>query len=146
MVAPTQISLPPHIPAACVAQAAADYKIPEMLLLSIMKVESGGKSDAVNVNKNGSLDIGVTQLNTGSWVPYMAERYGIKPKALLDDPCQAIRASAYVVKRESMTRQCGGDWWCAAGRYHAPNNLQFQYTYKSKLWNAWNQILSKGSF
>lgn len=140
------ISLPPHIPAACVAQAASDYKIPEMLLLSIIKVESGGKTDAVNVNNNGSLDIGITQLNSRSWVPYMAQKYGIEPKSLLGNACQAIRVSAYVVKRESMTDQCRGDWWCAAGRYHAPNNQQFQYTYKSKLWTAWNEILKKGAF
>lgn len=141
-----EISLPAHIPAACVAQSAADYKIPEMLLLSIMKVESDGKTQAVNANSNGTLDIGITQLNTASWVPYMNQKYGIRPHTILNDPCQAIRAAAYVVKKESFSRQCSGDWWCAAGRYHSPNNPQLQYIYKTKLHNAWNSILKRGSF
>ena len=118
-----QMVIPQRIPADCLKRAAADYDVPAMLLLAIIKQESGGRLGVRSRNSNGTEDLGPAQLNTGSWVPYFSKKYGISPAALTGNMCQAIRAQAYVIRTESNHKACAGQvLWCGVGRYHAPNN------------------------
>lgn len=134
-----QIVIPERIPADCLKKASADYNVPALLLLAILKQESGAKVGAIGRNGNGSVDIGPAQLNSGSWVPYFNSKYGIKSSALAQNMCQAIRAQAYVLRTESNHSACAGQvMWCGVGRYHAPNNLQARVRYT---WAVREQLL-----
>lgn len=141
-----RIALPPHLPATCIAQASADYAVPATIMLAIVQVESAGRS-VVARNANNSLDIGVAQHNTNSWVPYFERRYGIDRQSLLDSPCQSMRAQAYVLRMEMNSKECGGtDVWCAVGRYHAPNNMAARAVYVPKVRAALDRMLRAGRF
>jgi hypothetical protein len=140
------IALPARLPAACIVQSANDYALPAILMTSIIYVESRGRS-VIGHNKNGSLDIGVAQHNTRSWVPYFRDRYGIKPQTLLDSPCQSIRAQAYALRSELNNPECRGvDLWCAVGRYHSPRNHVLRQIYTEKVQKAMIKMLRTGKF
>lgn len=143
---PPTVVLPANLPAQCFVTPAQDYNVPPMVLVAMVKVESKGRS-VVSRNKNGSLDLGVAQHNTDSWVPYFKKKFGIEPAALATNPCQSIRAAAYVLRTELNHKSCAGsDIWCAVGRYHAPNNRNLAAIYIGKVKAAMNQILGKGAF
>ena len=141
-----RIVLPNHLPAWCIAQAAQDYTLPAEVLVAIVKTESDGRS-VVSRNSNGSLDYGVAQINSASWVPYFEREFGISRESLVRSPCQAMRAQAYVLRKEMNSRECGGvDLWCAVGRYHAPNNLAQRQIYVPKVQAALRKLLATGRF
>ena len=141
-----RIVLPNHLPAWCIVQAAQDYALPAEVLVAIVKTESGGRS-VVTRNANGSLDYGVAQINSASWIPYFEREFGISRESLVRSPCQAMRAQAYVLRKEMNSRECGGvDLWCAVGRYHAPNNLALRQIYVPKVQAALRKLLATGRF
>jgi len=143
---PPQVILPPNLPAQCFVAAASDYQVPPMVLVAMAKVESNGRS-TVGRNSDGSVDIGVMQHNSNSWVPYLTKTYGITPQQLLGNACQSIRAAAYVLRREMNTRVCQGwDLWCGVGRYHHPSNKQLAEVYVEKVRRAMATIVSGGRF
>lgn len=141
-----EVVLPAHLPAHCFVQTATDYRVPAIVLVAMAKVESNGRS-AVGVNKNGSLDLGVMQHNTDSWVPHLTRRYGILPQDLLANPCQSIRAAGYVLRVEQNAKACKGrDIWCGVGRYHSPNDATKSEVYVRKVRAALNDLLTGGKF
>jgi soluble lytic murein transglycosylase-like protein len=140
------VVLPDRLPAGCIQTAADDFGLPATLMLAMIKVESNGRS-AVSRNPNGTYDVGVAQHNTASWVPYFERNYGITPQQLVSDPCQSIRAQAYVLRREVNSRECGGvDLWCAVARYHSPRNVRAREIYLHKVSSALQQMLATGRF
>jgi soluble lytic murein transglycosylase-like protein len=95
----------------CFEEAGMQYNLPPQLLWSIAKSESNFKPDAVNVNKNGSYDYGVMQINS-SW----AGRLGDKLWSQLADPCTNVKVGAWIL------RQCINDYgynWKAIGCYNS---------------------------
>lgn len=141
-----EVVLPPHLPAQCFVAAASDYHIPPIVLVAMAKVESNGRP-VVGQNRDGSVDLGVMQHNSNSWVPYLQRQYGISPQQLLGNACQSIRAAAYVLRREINSRACQGwDLWCGVGRYHHPSNQRLADTYVSKVRQAMDAIVSGGRF
>lgn len=143
---PARIILPDRLPAECIQSSADDFGVPASVLLAIIKVESNGYP-VVSRNTNGTVDIGVAQHNSASWVPYFERQYGISAKSLAHDVCQSVRAQAYVLRREMQSRQCADkDLWCAVARYHAPRNPRAQQRYLVKVRAALQRILSEGRF
>lgn len=142
-----QFVIPERIPADCLKSAAADYKVPALLLLAIMKHESGGRLGARGKNSNGTVDVGPAQLNSASWVPYFAQKYGISVQALSSNMCQAIRAQAYVLRVESNHKDCSGRvMWCGVGRYHAPNNAVARNRYVVQVHAKLQSMIKSGRF
>lgn len=140
------VTLPGNLPAQCFIQSANDYNVPAMVLVALVKVESNGKS-VIGKNSNGSLDLGVAQHNTNSWVPYLDKKYGIKPESLLSNPCQSIRAAAFVLRSEMNHKSCGGvNVWCGLIRYHSPSNMIEGNIYINKIYKAIQDITMKGHF
>lgn len=98
---------------ACFAQAGQYYGIHPALLEAIARHESGLNPRAIGRNTNGSVDIGLMQINT-QHLPVLA-RVGITREHLLD-PCTNIAVGAWVlanaVRRHGMT-------WEAIGAYNS---------------------------
>lgn len=108
------VALVPGLAAAsCFEQAAARYKVPVELLQAISTVESGGRANAYNANKNGSFDIGHMQINS-SWLPTLA-KYNIDVESL-QDPCINTNIGAWVLAH-NIARF--GLSWEAVGAYNA---------------------------
>lgn len=143
---PSSVILPQHLPAECFIQSANDYQIPSMVLVALVKVESNGLN-TIGRNVGGTYDLGVAQHNSKSWVPYLKKHFGIQPESLANNPCQSIRAAAYVLRIEMNHKKCAGvDVWCGVGRYHSPNNRVEAQSYIQKISLALQSIVSKGKF
>lgn len=97
----------------CFEQAQTRYQVPAWLLWSVGKVESGFNAKAINVNANGTRDLGLMQINTG-WLPAL-KAHGIREEHLWD-PCTNIMVGAWVMAQNI---QALGWNWEAIGAYNA---------------------------
>jgi len=103
--------LPGCAGAFCFEEAGNRYGINPVLLQAIARVESGMNPKVVNVNKNGSTDFGLMQINS-SWIEPMK----LYRQELLSNPCYNVMAGA------SILRGCIDKYgynWQAIGCYNA---------------------------
>lgn len=89
------------------------YRVDEGLLRSIAWVESHQSADAVNINSNGTRDVGVMQINS----THLKElsKYSITEKDL-HDPCVNVKVGAWILANSIRTH---GNTWRAVGAYNA---------------------------
>lgn len=113
----------------CFTTASNAYHIPRHVLVAIAKVESGFNPSAYNVNKNGTADIGIMQINS-SHVGFL-ESHGID-RSLLWNPCDNIKIGAWVLATQ-MARH--GRTWRAVGAYNAHDENK-RKAYVHKVWLA----------
>lgn len=79
----------------CLQSAAAKYRLNPNLLLAVKLVESGRHLEPqVRRNSNGSIDMGLMQINS-VWWPTL-KRFGIQPKHLLD-MCVNLQVGAWIL-------------------------------------------------
>jgi soluble lytic murein transglycosylase-like protein len=104
-------------PATCWEQAAIRHQVNPHLLAAIAEVESGLRPGAIGRNTNGSIDIGLMQINS-LWLPEL-QRHGIAPRDLLD-PCVSVHVGAWVLAQK-MRRH--GNTWMAVGAYNAGSEV-----------------------
>jgi soluble lytic murein transglycosylase-like protein len=107
----------PVAPATCWEQAAIRHQVNPHLLLAIAEVESGLRPGAIGRNTNGSIDIGLMQINS-LWLPEL-QRHGIAARDLLD-PCVSVHVGAWVLAQK-MRRH--GNTWTAVGAYNAGSEV-----------------------
>lgn len=99
---------------ACWEQVAAKYSLTPQLLYAIAKYESGLRNDAINVNKNGSRDVCMMQVNSSHFGEL--GRYGITESMLKKDWCVCLDVGAWIL---SGMFQRYGNTWTAIGAYNA---------------------------
>lgn len=110
----------------CYALAASMYpQVPITWLESIAKVESNFNQNASNKNTNGSIDIGMMQINS-YWRPFLG---AVRWQLVKDDACYNVIVGAWVldqcIERYGLT-------WKAVGCYNSPNR-DHQRSYASKV-------------
>jgi soluble lytic murein transglycosylase-like protein len=99
----------------CIASAAQYRHQDPKLLKAIAVQESGMNPSAVNRNnKNGSVDIGLFQINS-SWLPKL-KKQGITERQLYDG-CVSAYVAAWILAHEIDTH---GLTWRAVGAYNSP--------------------------
>ncbi len=97
----------------CFQSAGERYGVHEHVLKAIALTESAMDVNATNRNANGSLDVGLMQINS-QWFPQLAEM-GIQPGDLWN-PCTSIHVGAWILAGE--IRRFGYNWR-AIGAYNA---------------------------
>lgn len=97
----------------CFAEAARRYNIAGELLYAIAAHESRFDPTAVGLNRDGTRDIGVMQINSW-WLPRLAE-YGIEERHLFE-PCTNVSVGAWILAA-NFGRY--GYTWDAVGAYNA---------------------------
>ena len=97
----------------CWTQAARRHGVNPHLLVAIAEVESGLRADAVGRNRDGSVDLGLMQINS-RWLPEL-RRHGLSAADLMH-PCVSVHVGAWVLA-QAMRRH--GNTWTAVGAYHA---------------------------
>ncbi len=127
--------------AACVINASSVNNIDPELLLSVMTVE-GGTPGSVSVNKNGSQDLGIMQINTHAWLKPISKSFfdGDESSAynkLKDDACFNISVGAWLL-RHSIKLE-GGNVWEGVGRYHSATP-EYKYRYIDKVKNVYGKM------
>jgi soluble lytic murein transglycosylase-like protein len=98
----------------CWDAVASKYQISRDLLFAIAKQESNFKNHALNVNKNGSRDVCMMQINS-SWFPTL-QKFNISEQSLRQDPCLCLDTGAWIL-RQNIDRY--GLTWQAVGAYNA---------------------------
>ena len=110
------------------------YGIDPWLLRAIAKVESGFNPNAIGKNKNGTIDIGMMQINDKVWLPVLA-RNGISKK-MLHDPCVSVYVGAWILKQNF---QQYGYTPFAIGAYNS-RTPAINKVYREKVYAAYNKI------
>jgi len=106
----------------CLDDAAQFHHVNVVLVRAIAQQESGMRANAINVNTDGTEDIGLMQINS-SWLPKL-RRYGIT-RAALFDACVNGYVGTWILA--SNIRQFGPTWK-AVGAYNAVStNRQLVY-------------------
>lgn len=114
----------------CLRPAASYHGVNAQLLLAVLSVESRLNPNAMNKNANGTVDLGMGQINS-IHLPEL-QRYGLNVEHLMD-PCKATYISAWFLRR-GFNRF--GHSWFAAASYHSTtpvHNLRYQNLLKTEL-------------
>jgi len=116
----------------CWQSAAERYGIHTTILRAIAMTESAMNVRAVNRNTNGSVDVGLMQINS-RWFPRLAEM-GIEPEDLWDR-CTNVHVGAWVLA--GYIRHFGYNWR-AIGAYNAgpsssPDSERKRITYAKRV-------------
>ena len=133
-----------HVPSAeadgpttrCILEAAQFHGVNPWLLRAILKVESDFNPRAVNRNTNGTVDVGMAQINSIHF-PELAA-WGVAPASLLDG-CVASYVAAWHLARQ--IRRHGNTWFGVAS-YHSTSPCH-NARYAGLLWNtllSWNAV------
>ncbi|MBF0558687.1 MAG: lytic transglycosylase domain-containing protein [Nitrospirae bacterium] len=124
-------SLPSMLNAFCFQDAGQKYAISPVLLESIAKAESNFDPKAINRNKNGSVDMGLMQVNS-FWIKPL----GLDINKLMGDSCYNTMAGARIL-RQCIDRH--GYSWEAVGCYNAVS-INKKKTYS---WRIFRQLKSE---
>lgn len=107
---------------ACIAQAALHHRVNPSVLRAILRIESGLDPRAVGRNADGSVDVGIAQINSRHFG--VLARYRIRPEHLLDACVGAYVAAWHLASLLA----AHGNTWSAIARYHsATPNLNHRY-------------------
>ncbi|BCB97116.1 hypothetical protein JZK55_20380 [Dissulfurispira thermophila] len=107
----------------CFEEVGKEYGINPVLLKSIAQIESNLNPEAINKNQNGSIDIGLMQINS-FWVKTLR----LDPSKLISDPCYNTTIGAKVLK-QCIDRY--GYTWEAVGCYNATSTAKkIKYSWK----------------
>lgn len=130
---PASASLVPHDINACWKEAAKYHGVDVWLLYSIAWVESRMNPASVGRNTNGSVDLGMMQINT-IWLPELA-KYGIQRDQLMDG-CTSIYIGAWIMSKNFKTY---GYTWRAIGAYNS-GNVSIGYKYAQRVYDTHRRI------
>lgn len=125
-------SLSTAVYAFCFDEAGKQYGINPVLLKSIARTESNFNPKAINKNQNGSIDIGLMQINS-FWVKSL----GLDADRLISNPCYNTMTGAKILK-QCIDRH--GYTWEAVGCYNAtskPKKVRYS-------WKIFNNLKAEG--
>lgn len=130
--------MPPTL--ACTAAAAAAQGLPTSLLLAILHEEAGWTGAAIR-NQNGSIDLGVAQINLRQWGPILSA-YGISAAELQWDGCLNVAVGAWILAYEIARAP---DLWVGVGRYHSPDPVRASdYAARvARVWPKYREVLNE---
>ncbi len=97
----------------CIVPASQYHGVNHFVLRSILKIESGLKPGAVGKNRNGTVDIGIGQMNSMHFGELA--KYGIAPDHL-KDACVGTYVAAWHL---SKTIARYGNTWFGVAAYHS---------------------------
>lgn len=131
---PVQSRPPPGLTAdPCLLPAAQRHGVNPHILRAILQVESGMRPHVVSRNRNGSMDVGMAQINSIHFRELA--QWGITPERLLD-PCVATHVAAWHLKRVMLHH---GNTWFGVAAYHSTtpvHNKRYQALLRQELARA----------
>ncbi|MEM5854086.1 MAG: lytic transglycosylase domain-containing protein [Candidatus Aenigmatarchaeota archaeon] len=121
----------------CFVSAGRYYGVDPYLLYSIALVESGLNLRAMNVNRNGTVDRGVMQINS-SWDSYL-KRHGVDLR-LVWDACYNVHLGAMVLKH---CMNMYGSSWKAVDCYNKGSRAKENSAYVWKVYRTWLSLVQR---
>jgi len=98
----------------CIAQAAQCFQVNPLLIKAIIWHESKNQPQAVNINKNRTVDVGIMQINTVHFSSLKAR--GIDEQRIRQDSCANVFSGTWILKQK--IEQYGYSW-DGIGSYHS---------------------------
>ena len=117
----------------CVDAAAAWHRVHPHILRAVLMTESAMNPQALRRNSNGTLDIGLGQINSVHFAELA--RHGVSPLALTD-ACVASYVAAWHLARQQAR---WGNTWYAIGAYHSTTPA-FNQRYQRLVWRQWQRL------
>ena len=114
----------------CIVPAAQYHGVNYFVLRAILKVESGLNPNAVGRNNNGTVDVGMGQMNSMHFRDLA--KFGIEP-GHLRDPCISTYVAAWHLKKNLIA---SGNTWEGIARYHSATpyfNQRYQILLKNEM-------------
>ena len=113
------------------AEAIADYyQVPLVIVAGVAKQEGGAPGVVSRPNRNGTVDIGLMQINSIWWDqrnPVNLRDFNITPERARDDACTSIVLGTWILQQNHARF---GNWFQAIAAYNAgPNNWEAGYDY-----------------
>lgn len=122
------MTLPSIVNGFCFSEQEDIYGINANLLRSISETEANLKPKVISKNRDGSVDIGLMQINS-SWISPL----GLDRERLVNDPCYNVNAGARILQ---MCIVKHGYTWEAVGCYNAVSRVKrTRYS-----WKVYNQL------
>ncbi|WP_312974601.1 type III secretion system invasion protein IagB [Atlantibacter sp.] len=124
--------------ATCWDEAARYFDLDPRLLTAIAQVESGMDPEAINVNTNGSYDVGLMQINSTHLA--RLRKLGVDEIVLMRDPCVSVLVGASILSE--MVKLYGYNWE-AIGAYNAGTRASrhdLRMRYAKKVWQRYQQL------
>lgn len=124
----------------CWNKAAHYYHVDPYLLYAIANVESGMNPYAVGKNHDGTIDVGLMQINSTHFTAL--EQHVISERRLMTEPCTSIMVGASILS--GMIKVYGYNWE-AVGAYNAglkKENYPKRMMYAHKVWEKYQQLKS----
>jgi hypothetical protein len=100
---------------ACISAAAQRYAVSIPLIHAIIRTEGGTTGRTSRPNKNGSVDLGLMQVNEVH-LPELA-RLGITREMLINNECLNIFIGTFILSRE--LNNSTADFWTNVGSYNS---------------------------
>lgn len=98
----------------CITQAAQCFQVNPLLIKAIIWHESKNQPQAVNINKNRTVDVGIMQINTVHFSSLKAR--GIDEQRLRQDSCANVFSGTWILKQKI---ERYGYTWDGIGSYHS---------------------------
>ena len=117
------------------ALVASLYHLPPRVLPAIQEVE-GGRPGVIHQNTDGTLDLGVMQINTRWLVPLSHYTHAAVPvvfRRLRDEPCYSIAAAGAIMR--NYLDETKGDLLRAVGDYHS-HTIELNLAYRGQVVQA----------
>jgi len=119
--------------------AGEQYGVPPLLLKNIAKIESNLNPNAICINKNGTKDYGLMQINT-IHLKRLNKQYGVTEQMLME-PKINIYAGAQLLSK--IIHQHGFNFE-SIGRYHS-NTEEFKKKWNGRLTKELSKSLRKST-
>lgn len=119
----------PRQPDDCVTQAATYHSVSPWILRAIIQVESSFNPNALNKNNNGTVDVGIAQINSMHFKEL--GKYGIGQRELMNG-CISSYVAAWHLRKQVVAY---GNTWFAVGAYHSATPC-FNQRYSGLVWNV----------
>ena len=129
-----------------VADSAHLFSI-EPCLLKALLMQEGGSEGLFQRHANGSVDLGIAQINQGGeWHKFLSKELGISDKSLADNGLLSIISAAFILSTE--IKRSNGDLILGVAAYHAGfgNRLsQRGLNYASQVIDRFGVLVNKGN-
>lgn len=103
----------------CITQAAQCFQVNPLLIKAIIWHESRNQPQALNFNKNKTVDVGIMQINTVHFSSLKSR--GIDEQRLRKDSCANVFSGTWILKQKI---ERYGYTWDGIGSYHSRTAAQ----------------------
>ncbi len=125
------------VPISCINQAAITYRVPAILIISVLKTEDGHIGTATK-NKNGSHDYGPMQINGRTWLKQL-KVFGVTKYDVQYNPCINVAVGTWILASNIANNK---QLWQGVGDYNSATPV-FNHSYRVKVKNLYAKITSQ---